>query len=193
MTVRMLSSSAWRFPSSFHCLPSAIQKAFVPGINDLLKGGYPLKDGTTALSAQEKIEKGKTAIGAFSRLSCRQSCGQRCRGAGGCQSVERECGVFRLRLYQGCERTGSQRAAHLLYVPCHGDTGGVLQPLLHRGSGFSAYKKDFVRNAWMHWVAMLTIALGYLAGSWFGGCRCDVSRGPFRICCPQVPPFPNWM
>lgn len=40
--------------------------AFVPGIDDLLQGGYPLKDGTAALSAQEKIEKGKAAIGAFS-------------------------------------------------------------------------------------------------------------------------------
>ena len=50
-------------PKFLSLLAERDSKAFVPGINDLLKGGYPLKDGTTALSAQEKIEKGKTAIG----------------------------------------------------------------------------------------------------------------------------------
>ena len=53
-------------PNLLSLLAERDSKAFVPGINDLLKGGYPLKDGTTALSAREKIEKGKTAIGAFS-------------------------------------------------------------------------------------------------------------------------------
>ena len=33
--------------------------SFVPGINDLLDGGYQLKDGTTALSVEEKIAKGE--------------------------------------------------------------------------------------------------------------------------------------
>lgn len=38
---------------------------FVPGINDILEGGYKLKDGTTALSAEEKIQKGQIAIQAL--------------------------------------------------------------------------------------------------------------------------------
>ena len=33
---------------------------FVPGITDLIEGGYQLKDGTQALSAEEKIERGNT-------------------------------------------------------------------------------------------------------------------------------------
>ncbi len=37
-------------------------KAFVPGINDILKGGYMLPDGSTALSAQQKMESGQKAI-----------------------------------------------------------------------------------------------------------------------------------
>ncbi len=36
--------------------------AFVPGINDILKGGYTLPDGTIALSADEKMARGKAAI-----------------------------------------------------------------------------------------------------------------------------------
>ena len=36
--------------------------SFVPGIKDLLDGGYTTQDGKTALSAHEKIERGKLAI-----------------------------------------------------------------------------------------------------------------------------------
>ena len=62
-------------PKFLSLLAERDSKAFVPGINDLLKGGYPLKDGTTALSAQEKIEKGKTAIGAFSAYRAAKAAG----------------------------------------------------------------------------------------------------------------------
>ena len=68
-------------PKMLSLLAERKMDAFVPGINDLLKGGYPLKDGTVALSAEEKIEKGKTAIRkngyrCVCRLSCSQGCGQ---------------------------------------------------------------------------------------------------------------------
>lgn len=35
---------------------------YVPGINNLIEGGYETKDGTPALSAAEKIAKGQLAI-----------------------------------------------------------------------------------------------------------------------------------
>ena len=44
-------------PKFLSLLAERDSKAFVPGINDLLKGGYPLKDGTTALSAQERLRR----------------------------------------------------------------------------------------------------------------------------------------
>ena len=39
--------------------------AYVPGIVNLIEGGYPTRDGTPALSAAEKMERGKTAIQAL--------------------------------------------------------------------------------------------------------------------------------
>lgn len=41
--------------------------AFVPGIKDIIEGGYSLSDGRTALSAQEKIERGQLAIQALAQ------------------------------------------------------------------------------------------------------------------------------
>ena len=42
-------------PKMLSLLGERDANAFVPGINDLLDGGYKLKDGSTALSAEEKI------------------------------------------------------------------------------------------------------------------------------------------
>lgn len=39
--------------------------AYVPGITDLLEGGYPTQDGTVSLSAKEKMESGKLAVQAL--------------------------------------------------------------------------------------------------------------------------------
>ena len=59
---------------------------------------------------------------------------------------------------------------------------------------FLAYKKDLSRMPWMHWVAMLTIPLGYLADKPDGWLPNVVaSRGPSKICCPRVPPSLSWM
>ena len=43
MTVRMLSSFRMEIPKFLSLLAERDSKAFVPGINDLLKGGYPLE------------------------------------------------------------------------------------------------------------------------------------------------------
>lgn len=40
-------------------------KAYVPGINNILRGDYYLPDGTKALSAEEKMNRGKMAIEAL--------------------------------------------------------------------------------------------------------------------------------
>ena len=38
---------------------------YVPGINNILLGGYTLPDGSQALSVMEKMERGKLAISAL--------------------------------------------------------------------------------------------------------------------------------
>ena len=62
-------------PKMLSLLAERKMDAFVPGIADLLEGGYELKDGTKALSAEEKIERGKIAIGAFEAYRDAKSAG----------------------------------------------------------------------------------------------------------------------
>ena len=53
------------FPGVLSLLAEHDFDAFVPGIRNLVDGGYTLKDGSTALSAEEKMEKGRIAIQAL--------------------------------------------------------------------------------------------------------------------------------
>lgn len=50
------------FPNVLSLLADRSMDGFVPGITQLMEGGYETKDGTKALSAQEKIAKGQIAI-----------------------------------------------------------------------------------------------------------------------------------
>lgn len=52
-------------PGMLSFLATRTADGYVPGIEDLLQGGYRLPDGTIALSAQEKMERGRTAVQAL--------------------------------------------------------------------------------------------------------------------------------
>ena len=52
-------------PNMLSLLAEREPDAFVPGIKDLVDGGYTLRNGETALSASEKIARGKVAIQAL--------------------------------------------------------------------------------------------------------------------------------
>lgn len=51
-----------QIPKMLSLLAERKSDAFVPGIKDLLDGGYTKSDGSIALSADDKIERGKIAI-----------------------------------------------------------------------------------------------------------------------------------
>ncbi|MDR0385412.1 MAG: cytochrome ubiquinol oxidase subunit I [Prevotellaceae bacterium] len=53
------------FPKLLSFLGYRNFNAFVPGIDDLMKGGFKEEDGSIALSVEEKIRRGKIAIEAY--------------------------------------------------------------------------------------------------------------------------------
>jgi len=56
------------FPKLLSILVNWSPNTYVPGINDIVKGGYDTPNGK-ALSIEEKIERGKTAIAALAQYS----------------------------------------------------------------------------------------------------------------------------
>lgn len=61
-----------KIPYMLSLLATRSVDGFVPGINDLLDGGYMTGENTIAISVEEKMERGRTAIAALSdfRAAC---------------------------------------------------------------------------------------------------------------------------
>ncbi len=69
----------FEIPSMLSFLAERNVDGYVPGITNIIEGGYQLKDGSKALSAAEKIERGKTAIGALAAYPAAKECRTRGR------------------------------------------------------------------------------------------------------------------
>ena len=166
-------------PKMLSLLAERDMNAFVPGINDLLQGSYPLKDGTTALSAREKIERGQRAIAAFStyrqaRRDGDQELAQSARNAlndnvayfgyGYIKDVEDLVPSVPLSFY-------SFRV--MIILGCYFIAFFALVLLL-------VYKYDLAKLKWMHWIALITIAFAYIAGE-AGWIVAEVGRQPWAI------------
>lgn len=132
-------------PKFLSLLAERDSKAFVPGINDLLKGGYPLKDGTTALSAQEKIEKGKTAIGAFSAYRAAKAAGNDAEAQVAAKVLKENVAYFGYGYIKDVNEL-VPNVPLTFYMFRVMVILGVLHPLLHRGSR-SCLQEGFVADA----------------------------------------------
>ena len=166
-------------PKFLSLLAERDANAFVPGINDIIKGGYPLKDGSIALSAQEKIERGKTAISALAAYRAAKSAGNE-------EDAKLAAAVLKENVpYFGY---GYIKDVNDL-VPNVPLTFYAFRIMVMLGGYFIlffalilflAYKKDLAQMKWMHWVALLTIPLGYLA-SQAGWVVAECGRQPWAI------------
>jgi cytochrome d ubiquinol oxidase subunit I len=153
--------------------------AFVPGIKDQIDGGYTLDDGSKALSAQEKIEKGKVAIAALAAYRAARSSGSTDDAALALSVLKENIPYFGY---------GYIKNVHDL-VPNVPLTFYAFRVMVLLGGYFIlffiivlffAYKKDLSKIKWMHWVALLTIPLGYIA-SQAGWIVAEVGRQPWAI------------
>lgn len=66
-----------KIPKMLSFLATHDMDGYVPGINNLLQGGYTMPDGTTALSAEEKIQRGQVAIAALAAFRNAQKAGDK--------------------------------------------------------------------------------------------------------------------
>lgn len=62
-------------PYALSVLATGDMEGYVPGINNILEGGYTQPDGTTALSATEKMERGRAAIKALADFRAARQAG----------------------------------------------------------------------------------------------------------------------
>ena len=166
-------------PQMLSLLAKRELNAFVPGVKDIIEGGYVQKDGTVALSAAEKIERGKKAIAA-------------------------------LASYRSAKKEGNTATADSAYVTLHENMAyfgyGYIKDVHHLVPNvpitfyafrimvmlgfyfilffavvlFLVYKDKLAEMKWMHWIALLTIPLGYIAAE-AGWVVAECGRQPWAI------------
>ena len=166
-------------PSFLSFLAERDANAYVPGITNIIEGGYQLKDGSTALSAQEKIDRGKTAIGALKAFTAAKKAGN-----------EKDAEIAHTVLKENMPYFGYGYIKDVNeLVPNVPLNFYAFRVMVILGGYFIlffivvlylAYKKDLSKMRWIHWIALLTIPLGYIAGQ-AGWVVAECGRQPWAI------------
>ncbi|MDO4181456.1 MAG: cytochrome ubiquinol oxidase subunit I [Bacteroidales bacterium] len=168
-----------KIPKMLSILATHDIDGYVPGINNLLEGGYTMPDGSTALSAQEKIERGQKAIAALDAFRKAQKAGDKEGAAVARRTLDEHVKYFGYGYIKD--------PAHL--VPNVGLTFWAFRIMVGLGGYFIlffiivltiTYKKKLSNMKWIQLVALWTIPLAYIAGQ-AGWVVAEVGRQPWAI------------
>lgn len=166
-------------PNMLSVLAYRDKDSYVPGINNLLQGGYTQPDGTVALSAREKMERGKAAIAALGDY-------RQAKKDGDTQRAETELKTLRENMpYFGYgyirEPADLVPNVTLNFYAFRVMVGlGAYLILFFCVVLVLTYRKRMPEVRWMQMVAMLTIPLAYLA-SQAGWVVAECGRQPWAI------------
>jgi cytochrome d ubiquinol oxidase subunit I len=167
-----------QFPKMLSYLIEWDAEAFVPGIVDLIEGGYPLEQGV-ALSAQEKMARGKAAIQALANY----------RNAVKAKD-DAAVQAYKAALYENISYFGygyiknpsdlippvalTFYAFHIMVI-----LGGYFILMFIVALLYSR-KRKFAKQRWLQWICLLSIPLAYIAGQ-AGWVVTEVGRQPWAI------------
>ena len=166
-------------PQMLSLLAKRELNAFVPGVKDIIEGGYVQKDGTVALSAAEKIERGKKAIAALASYRSAKKEGNTATADSAYVTLQENMAYFGYGYFKDVH--------HL--VPNVPITFYAFRIMVMLGFYFIlffavvlflVYKDKLAEMKWMHWIALLTIPLGYIAAE-AGWVVAECGRQPWAI------------
>lgn len=166
-------------PGMLSILAERDREGYVPGISNLIEGGYQLKDGTTALSAAEKIERGKTAIQALAAYRAAKSVDNEADAAVAYKVLQENMPYFGYGYIKDVNELVPNVPLNFYAFRVMVMLGGYFI-LFFIVVLFLAYKQKLAEIRWVHWLALLTIPLGYIAGQ-AGWIVAECGRQPWAI------------
>lgn len=167
------------FPNLLSYLAQRDANAFVPGIKDIIEGGYQQKDGTIALSAAEKIERGKLAISSLATYRKAKKAGQEEEAAVALKTLRDHMPYFGYGYIKDVKELVPNVAMNFYAFRVMVLLGGYFI-VLFIVLLFLVYKKDVTRMRWLQWVTLCSIPLAYIAGQ-AGWIVAEVGRQPWTI------------
>lgn len=166
-------------PKMLSLLAEREMNAFVPGINNIIEGGYMQKDGTVALSAVEKMERGKSAIAALAAYREAKKAGNEDDAQLAYSVLQANIAYFGYGYIKDVNELVPNVPLNFYAFRVMVILGGYFI-LFFAVVLFFAYKRDLTKMPWMHWIALCTIPLGYIAGQ-AGWVVAECGRQPWAI------------
>ncbi len=167
--------------------------AFVPGIKDIVEGGYTLPDGTTALSFEERKEKGETAIKALADYQIARKAEKEALESGNSSaastaalSAENHAAILKdnyAHFGYGYLETAEDMipnvpisfySFHIMVII------GMYFILFFLVYLYFLYKKDLRNTRWLLYVGLWSIPLSFIAGQ-MGWIVSEMGRQPWTI------------
>ena len=166
-------------PKMLSLLAERKADAYVPGIANLIEGGYTMADGSIALSAQEKINRGKIAIKALADYRQAKK-----------ENNETAAAEYRKLLDENFQYFGYGYIKNPTeLIPHVGLTFYAFRIMVILGGFFILlfivaliWSKNgkFAHTRWLQLVSLWSIPLGYIAGQ-AGWVVAEVGRQPWAI------------
>ena len=166
-------------PKMLSFLATRDMDGYVPGINDIIKGGYTMPDGTTAVPLKEKMERGRLAIAALSGYREAKEAEDETAAAAHRKTLDENMKYFGYGYISEAEQI-------VPFIPvCFWAFRvmvglGTLFLLFFAVSTFLSYKKDITKMRWLHIAGMALLPLGYLASE-AGWVVAEFGRQPWTI------------
>lgn len=166
-------------PNLLSLLAEREMNAYVPGINNLLEGGYTLKNGEVALSAFDKMERGRLAIDALAGYREAKKNNDSEAMALHKQNIDQHFAYFGYGYIQAPDDL----------VPNVPLTFWAFRVMVAAGCYLllfflviyvSGLRSTLQHTRWMQWVGLWTIPVAYVA-SQMGWVVAEVGRQPWAI------------
>ena len=167
------------FPKMLSWLATGDMNAYVPGINDLLNGGYDTGGGVLALSATEKIQRGKAAIQSLADYRQAVKDGDSEAAAIARAAMEKDFDYFGYGYLKNPQELIPPLGLTFYSFHVMVILGGYFL-LLFAVICWLGWKNKLVQYRWLHWVTLCSIPLAYIAGQ-AGWIVAEVGRQPWAI------------
>lgn len=166
-------------PGMLSLLATRSFDGYVPGIKNIIEGGYTMPDGSVAYSTAEKMAKGRIAISSLSSYRQCMTAGDTLQAGLYKYELMKNMPYFGYGYINNSEDVVPPVALNFYSFRIMVMLGGYFI-LFFAVVIFLAYKRDIARFRWLHYVALITIPLGYLATQ-VGWIVAEVGRQPWTI------------
>lgn len=168
-----------KIPEMLSYLATRDTEGFVPGINDILLGGYALPDSTKALSVAEKMKRGQQAITALADFREAREAGNQEKMQSARQILDKNMPYFGYGYIK--DPNSLVPNVWLSFWAFRVMVGlGVYFIAFFALILFLAWKHRLSKVDWLHYIALWSIPLAYIA-SQAGWIVAEVGRQPWTI------------